>query len=144
MFCGMKVTTLGGLDAGKTTLIAAIAQRQPPTLKVMDEVADAKGWHAGVLVVSATDGPLAKTRDDVKAAQHCRVPKLVVYLNKCDLIDKGDEELLDLIEMEIRDILMKYGYNGDNAVVIRGSALEASRGDAVALQSIDKLLAALA
>jgi elongation factor Tu len=81
-----------------------------------------------VLVVSATDGPMPQTREHVLLARQVGVPTIVVFLNKCDMVD--DEELLDLVELEVRDLLTEYEFPGDEVPVVRGSALLALEGDA--------------
>jgi elongation factor Tu len=81
-----------------------------------------------VLVVSAADGPMPQTREHILLARQVGVPYIVVYMNKCDMVD--DEELLELVEMEIRELLDKYEFPGDDTPIIRGSALKALEGDA--------------
>jgi len=95
-----------------------------------------------ILVVSAPDGPMPQTREHVLLGRQVNVPAMVVYLNKCDMIGKGDEELLDLVEMELRELLSKYGYPGDTTPIIRGSALKALEGDTseYGAPSIQKLM----
>src|SRR6476659_1519211 len=95
-----------------------------------------------ILVVSAPDGAMPQTREHVLLGRQVNIPAMVVYLNKCDMIGKGDEELLDLVEMELRELLSKYGYPGDTTPIIRGSALKALEGDAseYGVQSIQKLM----
>jgi elongation factor Tu len=78
-----------------------------------------------ILVVSAPDGAMPQTREHVLLGRQVGVPAIIVYLNKCDMIGKGDEELLDLVEMELRELLTKYGYPGEETPIIRGSALKA-------------------
>lgn len=80
----------------------------------------------GILVVAATDGPMPQTREHILLAKQVGIPNLVVFLNKCDLVD--DEELLELVEMEVRELLSQYGYDGDEIPIIRGSALAAAEG----------------
>jgi elongation factor Tu len=80
-----------------------------------------------ILVVAATDGPMPQTREHVLLARQVNVPAIVVFLNKCDMVD--DEELIDLVEMEVRDLLSKYEFPGDDVPVIRGSALKAGEED---------------
>ena len=80
-----------------------------------------------ILVVSAADGPMPQTREHVLLARQVNVPAIVVYLNKCDMVD--DEELLELVEMEVRELLSSYDYPGDDVPVIKGSALKALEGD---------------
>lgn len=74
-----------------------------------------------IIVVAATDGPMPQTREHVLLARQVNVPKLVVFLNKCDMVE--DEEMLELVEMEMRELLDQYEYDGDNTPIIRGSAL---------------------
>src|SRR5204862_5328316 len=81
-----------------------------------------------VLVVSAADGPMPQTREHVLLARQVNVPSLVVFMNKCDVVE--DKELLDLVEMEIRELLTKYEFPGDKVPIIRGSATKAMAGDA--------------
>ena len=76
-----------------------------------------------ILVVAATDGPMPQTREHILLARQVGVPKIVVFLNKCDMVD--DEELLDLVEMEVRELLDSQDFDGDNTPIIRGSALKA-------------------
>ncbi|MDR1422654.1 MAG: elongation factor Tu [Coriobacteriales bacterium] len=96
-----------------------------------------------ILVVAATDGPMAQTREHILLARQVGVPYIVVYLNKCDMVD--DEELLELVEMEVRDLLSSYEFPGDDTPVIRGSALKALEGDDTELgkQSIWQLMEAV-
>jgi len=94
-----------------------------------------------ILVVAATDGPMPQTREHILLAKQVGVPKIVVYMNKCDMVD--DAEMLDLVEMEIRELLTKYEFDGDNAPIIRGSALKALEGDAKYEESIMELMNAL-
>ncbi|MBR3198406.1 MAG: elongation factor Tu, partial [Bacilli bacterium] len=94
-----------------------------------------------ILVIAATDGPMAQTREHILLSRQVGVPRMVVFLNKCDMVD--DEELLDLVEMEVRELLTEYGYDGDNTPIIRGSALKALEGDAAYQESIAKLLDAV-
>ena len=80
-----------------------------------------------IIVVAATDGPMPQTREHILLARQVNVPKLVVFMNKVDMVD--DEELLELVEMEVRDLLSFYQFDGDNSPVIRGSALGAMNGE---------------
>ena len=91
-----------------------------------------------VLVVSAVDGPMPQTREHVLLARQVGVPRVVVFLNKCDLVD--DEELLDLVELEVRDLLTEYEFPGDDVPVVRGSALRALEGDVVAGDGVMELM----
>jgi len=108
---------------------------------VKNMITGAAQMDGAILVVSAPDGPMPQTREHVLLAKQVNVPKLVVFLNKCDLVE--DPEFLDLVEMEIRDLLTKYGYPGDETPIIRGSALKALNGDADGVESIKKLMEAL-
>jgi elongation factor Tu len=98
-----------------------------------------------ILVVSAPDGPMPQTREHVLLARQVGVPRIVVFLNKVDMIGAGDMELLDLVELEVRELLSKYQFPGDDTPIIRGSALKALEGDPgeLGLPCIQKLLDAL-
>jgi elongation factor Tu len=91
--------------------------------------------------VSAADGPMPQTREHVLLARQVNVPHIVVFLNKVDVVD--DPELLDLVELEVRDLLKEYKFPGDDCPVIRGSAIKAIRGEADGVESVKKLMAAL-
>jgi elongation factor Tu len=95
-----------------------------------------------ILVVSAPDGAMPQTREHVLLGRQVNVPSILVYLNKCDQIEKGDEELLELVEMELQELLSKYDYPGDDTPIIRGSALKALEGEdsEYGVQSIAKLM----
>src|SRR5574344_30474 len=93
------------------------------------------------LVMAASDGPMAQTREHILLARQVGVPRMVVFMNKCDMVD--DVELLDLVEEEIRDLLNEYGFDGANTPIIRGSALKALEGDAAAEQKILDLMDAV-
>jgi elongation factor Tu len=108
---------------------------------VKNMITGAAQMDGAILVVSATDGPMPQTREHVLLAKQVNVPKIVVWLNKCDLVD--DPELLDLVEMEVRDLLSKYGFDGDNTPVIRGSATKAIAGDAAWIAKVEELYNAL-
>ncbi len=108
---------------------------------VKNMITGAAQMDGAILVVSAPDGPMPQTREHVLLAKQVNVPSLVVFLNKCDLVT--DPEFLDLVEMEIRDLLKKYGYPGDETPIIRGSALKALNGEADGVESIKKLMEAL-
>ncbi|MDE6575905.1 MAG: elongation factor Tu [Opitutales bacterium] len=108
---------------------------------VKNMITGAAQMDGAILVVSAADGPMPQTREHILLARQVGVPKLVVFLNKVDLLD--DPELLDLVEMEIRDLLNKYEYDGDNITVIRGSALAALEGKPEGVAAIGQLLDAL-
>src|SRR5881398_2063596 len=109
---------------------------------IKNMITGAAQMDGAILVVSAPDGPMPQTREHVLLGRQVNIPAMVVYLNKCDMIGKGDEELLDLVEMELRELLNKYGYPGDTTPIIRGSALKALEGEAgeYGVQSIQKLL----
>ncbi|NLL74560.1 MAG: elongation factor Tu [Erysipelothrix sp.] len=94
---------------------------------VKNMITGAAQMDGAILVVSATDGPMPQTREHILLAKQLGVPYFVVFLNKCDMVD--DEELIDLVEMEVREALSENGYDGDNCPVIRGSALKALQGE---------------
>ena len=94
---------------------------------VKNMITGAAQMDGAILVVAATDGPMPQTREHILLAGQVGVPYIVVFLNKCDMVD--DPELIDLVEMEIRELLTEYGFDGDNAPIIRGSALKAGEGD---------------
>ena len=108
---------------------------------VKNMVTGAAQMDGAIIVVAATDGPMPQTREHILLARQVNVPKLVVFMNKCDMVD--DPELLDLVEMEIRDLLNEYGFDGDNTPIIRGSALKALEGDPDAEKAIDELMDAV-
>jgi elongation factor Tu len=108
---------------------------------VKNMITGAAQMDGAILVIAATDGPMAQTREHILLARQVGVPYIVVYLNKVDMVD--DEELLELVEMEVRDLLTSYEFPGDDTPVIRGSALKALEGDEEAKQSIWDLLAAV-
>ena len=108
---------------------------------VKNMITGAAQMDGGILVVSAADGPMPQTREHILLARQVGVPALVVYMNKCDMVD--DDELLELVEMEIRELLSKYEFPGDDIPVIRGSALKALEGDPKYVGSIDELMAAV-
>jgi elongation factor Tu len=186
----VNVGTIGHVDHGKTTLTAAITQRQAKrgmaefrpfdsidkapeerergiTIAtahveyesterhyahvdcpghadyVKNMITGAAQMDGGILVVSAADGPMPQTREHVLLARQVNVPHIVVFLNKCDMVD--DPELLELVELEVRELLSKYDFPGDTTPIIRGSALKAleSPGDDAAAGCIDELMAAL-
>jgi len=108
---------------------------------VKNMITGAAQMDGAILVVSATDGPMPQTREHVLLAKQVNVPRIVVWLNKCDLVD--DLELLDLVEMEVRDLLNKYNFPGDDTPVIRGSATKAIAGDPEWVKKIEELYDAL-
>jgi elongation factor Tu len=105
---------------------------------IKNMITGAAQMDGAILVVSAADGVMPQTREHVLLARQVGVPYIVVYLNKCDMVD--DPELIDLVEMDVRDLLSKNGYPGDEVPVIRGSALKALEGDPAAVQSIKDLI----
>ena len=104
---------------------------------IKNRITGAAQMDGAILVVAATDGVRPQTREHVLLARQVGVPYIVVFLNKCDQVD--DPELIDLVEMDVRDLLSKYGYPGEDLPVIRGSALQALNGDAKAEESIREL-----
>ena len=108
---------------------------------VQNLITGAAQMDGAILVVSAVDGPMPQTREHILLARQVNVPKIVVFLNKCDLVE--DAELLDLVELEVRELLSKYGYDGDNAPVIRGSASNAIAGKPEWVAKIEELYNAL-
>jgi elongation factor Tu len=108
---------------------------------VKNMITGAAQMDGAILVVSAVDGPMPQTREHILLARQVNVPFIVVFLNKCDVVD--DPELLDLVELEVRELLSSYEFPGDQIPVIRGSALKAIEGDAKWVPKIEELLAAL-
>ena len=108
---------------------------------VKNMITGAAQMDGAILVIAATDGPMAQTREHILLARQVGVPRMVVFMNKCDMVD--DAELLDLVEMEIRELLTEYGYDGDNTPIIRGSALKALEGDPQWTAKIDELMDAV-
>ena len=104
-------------------------------------ITGAAQMDGAILVVSAADGPMPQTREHILLARQVGVPYIVVYLNKCDMVD--DEELLDLVEMEVRELLTEYGFPGDDIPVVRGSSLRAIEGDATYEQRLYELMDAV-
>ncbi|MBR1376610.1 MAG: elongation factor Tu [Bacilli bacterium] len=108
---------------------------------VKNMITGAAQMDGGILVIAATDGPMAQTREHILLARQVGVPRLVVFMNKCDMVD--DPELLDLVEVEIRELLNEYEFDGDNTPIIRGSALKALEGDAKYEEAIMELMDAV-
>ena len=108
---------------------------------VKNMITGAAQMDGAILVIAATDGPMAQTKEHILLARQVGVPKIVVFMNKCDMVD--DPEMLELVEMDIRELLSKYDYDGDNTPVIQGSALKALEGDAEFGAKIDELMAAV-
>src|ERR1700694_1531437 len=119
----VNVGTIGHVDHGKTTLTGAAQMA------------------GAILVVSAADGPMPQTREHILLARQVGVPSIVVFLNKTDMVD--DPELLDLVEMEVRDLLTQYEFPGDKIPIVKGSALKALNGDAEAEKQVLALVAAI-
>ena len=108
---------------------------------IKNMITGAAQMDGAILVVAATDGPMPQTREHILLARQVGVPKMVVFLNKCDMVD--DEELIDLVEMEVRELLNEYGFEGDETPIIRGSALKALEGDPAWEGKIDELMEAV-
>ena len=108
---------------------------------VKNMVTGAAQMDGAILVVAATDGPMPQTREHILLCRQVGVPNIVCFMNKVDLVD--DEEMLELVEMEVRDLLNQYEFDGDNASVVQGSALKALEGDADAQAKIKELMAAV-
>ena len=110
---------------------------------VKNMITGAAQMDGAILVVSAVDGPMPQTREHILLARQVGVPYIVVFLNKCDVVD--DEELLDLVELEVRELLKKYQFPGDDVPVIRGAAIKALNGEKgpLADEAIIKLYDAL-
>jgi elongation factor Tu len=108
---------------------------------VKNMITGAAQMDGAILVVSAVDGPMPQTREHILLARQVNVPQIVVFLNKCDLVE--DAELLDLVELEVRELLSKYNFPGDEAPVIRGSAIGAINGEAQWVEKLEELYTAL-
>ena len=108
---------------------------------VKNMITGAAQMDGAILVIAATDGPMAQTKEHLLLAQQVGVKRMVVFMNKCDMVD--DEEMLELVEMDIRENLEKYGYDPDNTPIIRGSALKALEGDAKWVDKIMELMDAV-
>lgn len=108
---------------------------------IKNMITGAAQTDGAILVVSAPDGPMPQTREHVLLARQVNVPALVVFMNKCDMV--ADKELLDLVEVEVREILTKYGYDGEKVPVIKGSATKALEGDPEAIKAIEDLMTAV-
>ena len=134
----VNVGTIGHIDHGKTTLTAAITKVLGKNNHMITGAAQMDG---AILVVAATDGPMPQTKEHVLLARQVGVPCVVVFLNKCDAVD--DPELIDLVEMEVRELLSKYQFPGDDVPVIRGSALGALNGEPEWEAKIDELMEAV-
>ena len=108
---------------------------------VKNMVTGAAQMDGAIIVCAATDGPMPQTREHILLARQVNVPRIVVFLNKCDMVE--DEEMFELVEMEMRDLLSSYEYDGDNTPIIRGSALGALNGEAQWEQKVMELMAAV-
>lgn len=108
---------------------------------VKNMITGAAQMDGAILVVSAADGPMPQTREHILLSRQVGVPYIVVFLNKCDMVD--DEELLELVEMEVRDLLSEYDFPGDDIPIIKGSALKALEGDAAWEEKIVELMNAV-
>src|SRR6202453_396562 len=108
---------------------------------VKSMITGAAQMDGAILVVSAADGPMPQTREHILLARQVGVPSIVVFLNKCDMVD--DSELLDLVEMEVRDLLSQYEFPGDTIPIVKGSALKALEGDPKSKEAIYQLMAAV-
>jgi elongation factor Tu len=149
----VNVGTIGHVDHGKTTLTSAItmvlAKQGLATVKDFDsidnapeeKVTGAAQMDGAILVVAGTDGPMPQTREHILLAYQVNVPKIVVFLNKVDMVD--DDELLELVEMEVRELLTFYKYDGDDVPVIHGSALGAMNGEEKWEEKVIELMAAV-
>ena len=108
---------------------------------VKNMITGAAQMDGAILVIAATDGPMAQTREHILLSRQVGVPKMVVFLNKCDMVD--DAELIELVEMEVRELLNEYGFDGDNTPIVQGSALKAVEGDAAYEEKIVELMKAV-
>jgi len=108
---------------------------------VKNMITGAAQMDGAILVVAATDGPMPQTKEHILLARQVGVPRMVVFMNKVDLVD--DPELLELVEMEIRDLLTFYGFDGDNTPIIKGSAIKALEGEAAAVKQVEELMEAV-
>lgn len=108
---------------------------------IKNMITGAAQMDGAILVVSAPDGPMPQTREHILLAKQVNVPAVVVFMNKVDMVQ--DKELLDLVEMEVRELLTKYGFEGDKIKIVRGSALKALQGDAEGIKSIEELMKAV-
>jgi len=108
---------------------------------VKNMITGAAQMDGAILVIAATDGPMAQTKEHLLLAQQVGVKRMVVFMNKCDMVD--DPEMLELVEMDIRENLEKYGYDADNTPIIQGSALKALEGDAQYVEKVMELMSAV-
>ena len=108
---------------------------------VKNMITGAAQMDGAILVVAATDGPMPQTKEHILLARQVGVPRIVVFMNKVDLVD--DPEILELVELEVRELLSKYDYDGDNTPIIKGSALSGLNGEAAGVAQIEELMAAV-
>ncbi|EKD95958.1 MAG: hypothetical protein ACD_24C00238G0002 [uncultured bacterium] len=108
---------------------------------IKNMITGAAQMDGAILVVSAPDGPMPQTREHILLAKQVNVPAMVVFMNKCDMVQ--DKEILDLVELEIRELLTKYGFDGEKVPVIKGSATKALEGDAESVKAIEELMDAV-
>ena len=108
---------------------------------IKNMITGAAQMDGAILVVSAPDGPMPQTREHILLARQVNVPAIVVYLNKTDMVQ--DKEIIDLVEMEVRDLLKKYNYPGDEVPVIKGSSLKALQDDPESVKAIEDLMKAV-
>jgi elongation factor Tu len=106
---------------------------------IKNMITGAAQMDGAIIVIAATDGPMQQTREHILLSRQVGVPKIVVFMNKVDLVD--DPEMLELVEMEVRELLSSYQYDGDNTPVIKGSALKALNGDPEGVKAIEELMA---
>src|SRR5467141_122986 len=155
----VNIGTIGHVDHGKTTLTAAITkilQKHNPKIQFRSfdsidnapeekargiMIAGAAQMDGAILVVAATDGPMPQTREHILLARQVGVPAMVVFMNKADAVD--DEELLELVELEVRELLSAYEFPGDDIPVIKGSALGALNGEEKWEKTVEELMAAV-
>ncbi len=108
---------------------------------IKNMITGAAQMDGAILVVAATDGPMPQTREHILLSRQVGVPYIIVFINKCDMVE--DEELLELVEMEVRELLNEYGFPGDDTPIVKGSALKALEGDEKYVAAIDELMAAV-
>ncbi len=108
---------------------------------IKNMITGAAQMDGAILVVAATDGPMPQTREHILLSRQVGVPYIIVFINKCDMVE--DEELLELVEMEVRELLNEYGFPGDDTPIVRGSALKALEGEEKYVAAIDELMAAV-